>query len=58
MLKDLILKTHSVHLVLEIRILMDFKIYRQFNIQNGGLHGLNRSQNFDFQIALTFLFYM
>ena len=30
----------------------------KFNIQNGGLSCLLASQNFDFQIALTFLFYI
>ena len=30
----------------------------KLNIQNGDHHWLNRSQNFDFQIALIFLFYI
>ena len=33
-----------------------FKIERKLVIQNGDLQWLNRSQNFDFKIAISFLF--
>ena len=50
----MILKT-SVHLALNWGFYWLFKIYRKLiNIQNGGLHWLNRNHNFDFQIALIF----
>ena len=45
---------------IENRYFIDFSKFTgsKLNIQNGGLHCFNRCQNFDFQIALTFLFYI
>ena len=42
----------------EILILLAFKILQEVDlkIQNDGIHWLIRSQNFYFQIAVTFLF--
>ena len=55
LLKIVIFAKKSVYLALEMGIYWLFKIYRKLiNIQNGCLHGLNGSKNFDFQIAFSY----
>ena len=54
-LLKMILKKRTAHLALNWGFYWLFNIYRKLiNIQNGGLQWLNRSQNFDFQIALSY----
>ena len=45
---------------MKLGILLAFQNLQEvdFNIQKGGLHWLNRSQSFDFAIAIAFLFYI
>ena len=58
LLKTVDFEKSLYNLQMKMEIYWLFKINRKLNIQNGGLHWLNRCQNFDFQIVLPFLFYI